>query len=139
LENIHNLYFLSNFGAVIVSYSFIYSNSRLTIQHIRSIVTSGVTIEICKTHGMLCMTSSITMVTTNTTYQPRCIQVKLTEISYIRTLFYKVWFIQNSVLFRVGFKQFSLYHILRWTNFIKYKISLIYLIRIIPRSWSSIG
>ena len=69
----------------------------------------------------------------------RCIQVKLTEISYIRTLFYKVWFIQNSVLFRVGFKQFSLYHILRWTNFIKYKISLIYLIRIIPRSWSSIG
>ena len=35
------------------------------------------------------------------------IQVKLTKISYIGTLF-KVWFIKDSVLFRVRFRQVKL-------------------------------
>jgi len=88
------------------AYSFIYSNSRLTIQHIRSIVTSGVTIEIYKTHGMLCMTSSITMVTTNTTYRPMLDQdLGMILMRYtvfdIEDLFYNWWSL-SSVKYNTG-------------------------------------
>ena len=38
------------------------------------------------------------------------IQVKLTKLSYIDTLF-KVWFIQDFILFRVRFRQVSLYQV----------------------------
>jgi hypothetical protein len=41
-------------------------------------------------------------------------QVKITKLSYIETLFIKVWSIQDSVLFCVLFRQVTLYYVKYW-------------------------